>query len=76
MPIKMIEITEEAGVKHAGTEFEQGERVGLKRLTAEIMEAFVKAGWAKCVDDSVTVGERKPGAVSLNVASVTRKSSS
>ena len=76
MAIKMIEVLEEGGVKYAGVEFEKGERVGPKRLPSEIMEAFVSAGWARCVEDSVAVGERKPGAVSLDVANVTRKSSS
>jgi hypothetical protein len=66
---KRIEVTEETGIKFGRTSLAFEDVVS---IDTELANTFISYGWAKCVGTGEQ-GERKPGAVKIEVESVVQK---
>ena len=66
---KRIEVTEESGIKFGRTSLEFQDVVS---IDTDLANTFIGYGWAKCVETGEQ-GERKPGAVKIDVDSVVQK---
>ena len=70
MTTRKIEIVEERCILN-GQEYLSGD---VKSFPSDQADEYIRRGWAKCCETG-EIGDRVPGAASLNVASVTQKAS-